>query len=182
MVTLKTQRLILHPVKISDAEAIYNLTRDEEILKYTQVPRDYSIKKAREHITKENKKVKQGKALHLAITLKENKKINKQMIGIISLNSINKQHKRAAIGYWLGKQYRNKGYIKEACKVLLSFCFNQLKLNRIQFSCSTENKASQKVIESLNAVFEGIQRQKTYKDCRFHDKRVYAILKEEYSR
>lgn len=178
MVTIKTQRLVLRPISISDSAAICRLTQDEEILKYTQIPQNNSIRKTKEYITKEDKKVRQGKALHFAITLKE----DKQMIGMISLNTINKQHKRTIIGYWLGKQYRNKGYMQEACRALLSFCFNQLKLNRIQFSCSVENKASQKLIESLNAVFEGIQRQKTYKEGRFHDKRVYSILKEEYSR
>ena len=55
-------------------------------------------------------------------------KSEKKIIGLIGLNKVNRQHKKASIGYWLGKEYRKKGITSEAEKAILNFAFqNQRK-------------------------------------------------------
>ncbi len=187
MVILKTQRLILKPIKKEDIKILFQLTREKNMQKFTNIAQNKTKKELEQQINKETEKQKEGKLLRFTISNNNtNKKQNNRndnqngSIGMISLKNINKQKQKANISYFLGEQYRGNGYMHEACIAIINYAYTKLKLNRIELSCSTKNKASKKVIESLNAKFEGIARQKEFLNNQFHDLRIYSILKKEW--
>ena len=65
-------------------------------------------------------------------------------------------------------------------KVVLDFCFNQLKLHRITAGCTTENIASAKVIEKSEFLREGHGRKILSIRERWFDNFEYANLEEDY--
>ena len=60
------------------------------------------------------------------------------------------------IGYSVRKTERNKGYAKQMLKLALEKC-KELKIKKVLITCDEDNIASEKVILSANAKFEGIR-------------------------
>ena len=58
------------------------------------------------------------------------------------------------LGYWLGFPYWNKGYMTEAVKGTVNFCFDTLKIPRLWCGNFTDNPASGKVQEKNGFRYE----------------------------
>lgn len=65
-------------------------------------------------------------------------------------------------------------------KLVLDFCFNQLKLHRITAGCVTENIASAKVLEKSGLLKEGHCRKILPIRGQWFDNDEYAILEEDF--
>ena len=95
-------------------------------------------------------------------------------IGKLELNS-----KRAEIGWtWYGTKFHGTGLNQAVKSLLLDFAFEHLQLNRIQLGADVRNLKSQRAIEKLGAVKEGIRRHH-YIDSQGHiqDDVYYSITK-----
>jgi ribosomal-protein-serine acetyltransferase len=105
---------------------------------------------------------------------------NDEMIGRIGVYNIDMHNRHASIGYWLDQQWTGKGIITNVCKVVITWAFKNLALNRIEIRCGTENYKSQAIPERLGFKKEGIIRQGEFVNGQFIDLCVYAMLKEEW--
>ncbi len=119
-------------------------------------------------------KIAADKGLQLMIFEEEN------MIGSIGFYEINKQDRKANINYWLINDYVGKGIITQSCKAIINYGFEELKLNRLEIRCATENTKSQAVPERLGFIKEGKLRSCEWLNNRFVDHFVYSMLKEEW--
>ena len=70
---------------------------------------------------------------------------------IISVNTNRGGH----IGYWIDKNYANRGFTTQAVEALTHFSFEQLNLHRIEINIRPENASSRRVAEKAGYVFEG---------------------------
>lgn len=111
--------------------------------------------------------------------------INKQdgtAIGITMLGNISFQHKRLEIGWtWIAEKYQGTG-VNATCKnLLLNYCFQQLMLRRVEFKIDIKNIKSQKAVEKLGAVKEGMLRNYTIQSYgESEGTYVYSILADEW--
>ena len=103
-----------------------------------------------------------------------------QMVGMISLHAINYLANKAAIGYWLDKDYEGKGIITSSVKVLMEYGFNELGLNRIEIGAGVPNTRSRAIPEKLGFKLEGIMRENMLLNGQYIDMALYAMLKSEY--
>ena len=78
--------------------------------------------------------------------------------GVIGLRSSDYLNKKTEIGYWLSKEYEGKGIVSKSVQALTEFVFNELKMNRIQIRCATENIKSNNIPKRLGFSFEGVER------------------------
>ena len=143
---LVTKRLILREGRDKDVKEIVKVCNDKDIFLYTaRISYPYTLRYAKNWIklTKKEKTKKPRTDYTFLIELKETGKV----IGSIGLHRISRIHKKASIGYWLGKEYRRKGYMKEAEERILEFAFNKLKLNKVYGEAVVENKASNKLFK-----------------------------------
>jgi len=95
---------------------------------------------------------------------------------------LNHASQKCEIGWtWYGKEFQGTG-LNKACKYeLLDFGFEQIQLRRIQFSADLENLRSQKAIEKLGAVKEGIFRNNYVdSDGNSKDDVYFSIIQEEW--
>lgn len=105
-----------------------------------------------------------------------------EIIGATSYMDIALAHQRLEIGYtWLTPAYW-RSPINTNCKfLLLQYGFEELGLNRIQIKTGHENVRSQKAIERLGAIKEGILRNHMIKkDGTIRHTVMYSITKEEW--
>lgn len=98
-------------------------------------------------------------------------------IGLI-LNGARDAH-RAEIGYWLARDYRNRGLTTAAVKAVTQYGFEQLNLMRIEATAFVGNTASQRVLEKAGFACEGVLKGYHRKQGRPIDVRMYARLAPE---
>lgn len=96
--------------------------------------------------------------------------------------NISFQNKRLEIGWtWIGEKFQGTG-INAICKeLLLDYCFNTLNLRRVEFKIDIKNLKSQKAIEKIGAIKEGLMRNygiQSYGES--EGTYVYSILREEW--
>lgn len=106
-----------------------------------------------------------------------------QIIGSTTLFDISLQHKRLEIGYtWINPAYWRTN-INTNCKyLLLTYCFEELGLHRVQIKTDHENIRSQKAIERLGATKEGTLRNHMIrKDETVRHTVMYSIIQEDWS-
>jgi len=110
------------------------------------------------------------------------KKDDGSPVGITMFGNIDFHNKRLEIGWtWIAEKFQGTG-INGACKkLLLDYCFNQLELRRIEFKVDIKNIKSQKAVEKLGAIKEGLLR--NYNIQSYGESTgtyVYSILREEW--
>ena len=87
------------------------------------------------------------------------------------------------MGYSLAKSRWGKGYMTEAAKRLIRYCFEELKLDILMIRTSETNRRSQRVIEKCGFTYEGTLR-RAYRmyNNELREVRCYSMLKEEYEK
>ncbi len=106
-----------------------------------------------------------------------------QVVGCTRYGSIELKHRRLEIGWtWLDRSVRNTGF-NRACKfLLLSYGFDELALNRIELKTSALNKVSQRAIEKIGGVREGLfRRHMINPDGTVRDTIYYSLIREEWA-
>ncbi|UPZ16276.1 GNAT family N-acetyltransferase [Flavobacterium humidisoli] len=109
-------------------------------------------------------------------------KATNKVAGSTRYGYLNHASQKCEIGWtWYGRAFQGTG-LNQACKFeLLNFGFEQIQFRRIQFSADLENIRSQKAIEKLGAVKEGIFRN-NYVDSEGKSKTdvYFSIISEEW--
>lgn len=178
-IKLETERLILRPLRVENEEAIYQYVKDYEIAKWTiNIPHPYPRDGAISFIKQARGLMEEGLCYELAIILKSNQEI----VGVVSFVKVNKTHRNAELGYWVGKPNWNRGIATEAAKRILEFGFNKLGLERIFSKCFFDNLPSRRVMEKIEMEYEGKFRHEVFKENRFIDMTYYSILKEDWKK
>lgn len=106
---------------------------------------------------------------------------NGQKIGLIGFKLTDFVNKKTEIGYWISKEFENKGIVTKSVVKMIDYAFNNLELNRIQIKCGIGNEKSSKIPKKLNFKFEGIERSAELLNGKFIDAEVYSILKDEWT-
>jgi len=172
MGVMETERLILRPIVESDAEAIFEYCKNENVGPNAGWKPHADMEETREVM----KTVFLYKENVFGIELKEAKKI----IGSIGLVPDPKRQNESTrmLGYAIGEDYWGKGYTTEAAQALITFGFEQLELDLISAYCYPFNERSKRVIEKCGFKHEGLLRlaEKRY-DGEVLDNECFSIIR-----
>jgi UDP-4-amino-4,6-dideoxy-N-acetyl-beta-L-altrosamine N-acetyltransferase len=103
----------------------------------------------------------------------------KNYIGNIGLVDIDWIHRKGKLWMYLGREYWNKGYGKEAATLFLKYVFHRLNLNKIYLDVGDFNHRAIKLYESVNFKKEGLLRQDLYTEGRYVDVIRMSLLRSE---
>jgi RimJ/RimL family protein N-acetyltransferase len=84
------------------------------------------------------------------------------------------------IGWVFHPRYQGQGYATEAAGALLRYGFESLRVHRVIATCQPENTPSSRVMEKLGMQREAHFRKCIYRDERWWDEYLYALLEEEW--
>jgi len=102
-------------------------------------------------------------------------------IGDCGVSSIDWKNSIASVSIFIGSgAYRGKGYGTEAMKLLISFLFNQVNINKVRLSVYSFNERAIKSYEKCGFKIEGVLRQEIFRNGEYHDIIAMGMLKEEY--
>lgn len=103
------------------------------------------------------------------------------IVGGISVGNIRRGVAQSGqIGYWMGEPYAGKGLMGEAVGVLSRYCFESLRLHRIEAACIPDNLRSIRVLEKAGFTREGLLRSYLRINGDWQDHYLYALLAGEY--
>lgn len=104
-------------------------------------------------------------------------------IGNVYLTDIDYVNRTAESHVLIGdRDYWGKGLATEAYMLLLDYAFNELNLNRIEALVLENNIRSLNMHKKCGYVEEGIKRNSVYKNGKYINQIIMAVLKEEISR
>ncbi len=116
-----------------------------------------------------NSEARQGRSYSFAIWHERN------LIGQISLGGVILGALRGGhIGYWIDKNYANRGFTTQSVMALTEYSFNALGLHRIEINLRPENLASRRVAEKSGYFFEGERKRYLHIDGNWRDHLVFV--------
>lgn len=147
MLTLETERLILRPFSIDDAEAMfYGWANNPEVTKYLTWPPHKSIEVTKRILSQWVDEYSNPERLNFAIVNRE----SGELMGGIDVCGI--VDGVPVLGYVIGKKFWNKGYMTEACRRVLSHLFS-IGYKEASIDAVVENVGSNRVIQKCGGVY-----------------------------
>lgn len=150
---LITQRLVLRPLRLTDALTIQRIFPRWHITRYmSQVPWPYPKDGAVQFIQKiAQPGMRYGEHWLWAITLKNG---NNRLIGIIHLRKGETNR-----GFWIAPAFHGKGYMSEAVMAVNEFAFEKAGFKKLVISNAKTNLASRRIKQKTGGRFIGYQRE-----------------------
>ncbi|MDX1302247.1 GNAT family N-acetyltransferase [Photobacterium sp.] len=141
---LTTERLILRPLQLSDANKVQLLAGDQSIANGTiNIPHPYDDGMAGRWIGKHLAGWQSQESAIYAITLKS----TYQLIGCVGLHNI--YERKAQLGYWIGVPFWGLGFCTEAAERVTEFGFKRLNLDVIYAQHLSRDPAPGKVMQKI---------------------------------
>ena len=167
---METERLIIDGIRETDKEDyFYNISHDKKVLKTF-------ICKYAENLDEFDFAPYLNRDDLFAIRLKE----TGGLIGIILYFDV--KDGGCEIGYGIGSDHWNKGYVTEAVNRFLEYLFREKDLDTVCASFFTGNDASRRVMEKCGMKYSRfVEKELTYLDIE-RDLTYYSITKEEWEK
>jgi ribosomal-protein-alanine N-acetyltransferase len=172
--TLETPRLILRELALSDAEAIRALHADEDVRRYQGLPAMPSLEPAREHIARAHKRFRLEAGVSWAIVTRA----DGALAGTCTYAHFVPALDRGHITYQLARRAWGRGLATEAVRAMVGFGHGAAGLNRIEAVVVPENEASARVLRKAGFDDEGLLRGYGRWGGRYHDLRMFSLVRE----
>jgi RimJ/RimL family protein N-acetyltransferase len=174
--TLTTRRLRLRPVADHDADDLFSLMSDREVLRYWDSPAWTDPERSTAFIERCRHLATEGTGVRLVVERLD----DQAFLGWCTLQTWNPEFRSASLGYCYGQAAWGHGYATEAAHALLDWGFATLDLNRVQAEADTRNVASRRVLEKLGFRLEGTLREDCVVDGDVSDSWVFGLLRREW--
>lgn len=174
---LESERIRLRRMEPSDAEVLFEYWSDPEVVRYMNMPPFTSPEDTLEMIYLLNGLSEMDDTIRFGIELKE----EGRLIGSCGFNvwELSGAY-RGEIGYDLGRAYWGKGYMSESLRMLLSFGYETMGLNRIEALVHPGNGHSRRLLAAFGFQEEGLLREYQKTEAGFIDLIIHSLLKREY--
>jgi [ribosomal protein S5]-alanine N-acetyltransferase len=172
--TLKTARLTLRPIKITDLDDLFILRSDECASNFIDAIIDIDKDQTFKQLISTLKDIEDGKYWKWAIDL------DGLLIGTIALWNHNLTENSAEFGYRLRSPYRGKGYMSESLACLLNYGHHDLSIKNLYVYTEASNERSNRLMPKLGFVYINTIEEMgvVLKDTLFHYK-VYCHTENE---
>ncbi len=177
MPTLTTSRLVLRPMRVTDAYDMHEYACREDVTEYLLWSPHPSLSYTADYLAYIESRYARGEFFDWAVTLADSGK----MIGTAGFTKIDAPHNSAEIGYVLNPEYHGCGFGSEAAGRVVSFGFEELGLHRIEARFMEGNSASLRVMAKLGMSLEGYARDSMLVKGKYRTVGVCSILISEYN-
>jgi RimJ/RimL family protein N-acetyltransferase len=174
--TLDAKRVSLRWISNADTDAFYAIYSNLEVMRYWSTPPLVDREAAASLIDKIHEDWKRGAILKWGIALRA----DNLLIGSVTLFNLDFNHRRAEIGYALGRDFWGQGYMNETLTAVLRYAFEVLDLHRIEADVDPRNAASIRTLERLGFQREGYLRERWQVSGEIQDAFFYGLLRPEW--
>jgi ribosomal-protein-alanine N-acetyltransferase len=172
--TLTTPRLVLRPLALDDAAALWPTYANADVARYLPWPPHASIHTTRAVLAQW---LNPAKACWWTIWLRDAAGDHNGAIGNVGYLG---NAGAPGMGYVLHQDYWGHGYMREAVEAALDFGFGKLGLDRVELWIQRENVPSQRLAHRLGFALRGRFSQKYDHQDVAHEKLVYGLYDEDW--
>ena len=151
---LKGKNIALRPLQNSDFDFLKRIENNTDNWQFGSERKEYSDKELSDYITNAKTDIKVAKQYRFSIDL------NSTPIGFIDL--FNYTANSAGVGVIITKDYRNKGFAKEALNLLTDYAFVILDIAQLYCGITKDNLESIKLFTSCGFELEGEEKEFQY--------------------
>jgi len=177
-VTLETERLLLRPLRTSDAASLFAIFSDPRVMRYWSTPPWTAMEQAVDLIARDRIAMAAGEHLRFGIERKE----DAEFLGFCTFFDFKADSRRAEIGYGLAHAAWGHGYMHEALVPLLRYGFADLDLNRVEADIDPRNEASRRSLERLGFKKEGFLPERWIVAGVVTDSDLYGLLSSDWKK
>jgi RimJ/RimL family protein N-acetyltransferase len=173
-ITLDGSVVELRPLALSDAPGLVHALRDEEVWRYIPWPQPKTVTEFEAFIEASSG----GSELPFTMVLKESGEI----VGTTRMLAIQPQHRALEIGgTMISPDHWRTAVNTEGKYLLLRHAFDTMGCQRVQLQTDLRNERSQRAIERLGAVREGVLRKaRIMPDGYQRSSVIYSITDDEW--
>ena len=168
---LETERLRLTPLADADVQYIFPLMRDAEVMAFWDVPEIDDPDLVANIVAGQVEEMAQGAACYWAMRILG----DEEFLGVCDLSEIDRRHKRAEVGFMLGRDAWGQGYAMEAMQAVLAYAASS-GLRRLVARTHLGNRRSDSLLEKLGFEEEGLLRGHVLRDGDRRDCRLFGLL------
>jgi [ribosomal protein S5]-alanine N-acetyltransferase len=169
---LQGKRVRLRGPRTDDADALFALFADPEVMRYWSRPPMTSRGEAEGLIVEIDEAFDQRTMLNWMLTDRSDDAV----IGTCTLFRFDPRHRRAELGYSLRSDQWGRGLAAEAVTLALDWAFRTLDLHRIEADIDPRNAGSRKLLERLGFVSEGLLRERYFVGDEVSDTELFGLL------
>ena len=178
-ITLRGQYVTLMPLTLEHGEALFRaLNGDEELWRYIPVAQPQTLAEMQDWITTALEEQTQGRRLPFAVV----EHASGQVIGSTSYVNMSYPNRNLDVGWtWYAREHWRTAVNTECKYLLLRYAFETLRCIRVQLRVDARNLRSQRAVERIGGIKEGILR----KSQILHDGHeryvvLYSLLDDEW--
>jgi ribosomal-protein-alanine N-acetyltransferase len=105
---------------------------------------------------------------------------SRPVVGTIGFMAYSERHARAELGYDLARETWGRGVATVAAQRVVQYGFEEMGLNRIEATVMAGNARSERVLEKIGFVREGLLRQYKFARGEFKDYVIFGLLRETW--
>jgi [ribosomal protein S5]-alanine N-acetyltransferase len=174
--TINTSRLSLRSISAADVDDFYTIYSNLEVMRYWSTPPLANKDAASKLINEIRDGFERRELLKWGIALLT----DDTLIGTVTLFHPDFTHRRADIGYALGRAHWRQGYMHETLRAVLDYAFSVLDLHRIEADVDPRNTASVRILERLGFQREGYLRERWQVNGEVQDSLFYGLLRPDW--
>jgi len=168
---LETERLRLEPLGVTDADLLFPIMGDPEVMAFWDIPEVDDPDLVAQIVRGQVATMEDGKAIHWAMrTL-----AGGEFLGSCDLSEIDRWHRRAEVGFMLARGSWGHGYAQEAIRTVVAFA-GAYGLRKLTARTHLGNRRSDNLLERLGFTEEGLLRGHILRDGERRDCRVFGLL------
>jgi ribosomal-protein-alanine N-acetyltransferase len=176
---LRTERLILREPRDSDAEGLWRVSRDRNVMRYYGMEPFRSFQEARQEIGWMRDLYSNDLGIRWVIV--ERRRDTDGYIGDVGFHNYAPRHGRAELGYKLHRDFWRRGLMSEALGAVLAHGFTSLGLNRVEALVDPRNAASLGLLHRLGFSDEGLLREYEREATGLVDLIMLSFLRREWA-
>ncbi|WP_242773255.1 GNAT family N-acetyltransferase [Sphingopyxis sp. YF1] len=168
-----TPRIRLRAFSADDVETLIAIADDRRIADATiSVPHPFGKPDAEKIIDQSMTDPRTATNLPFAVELLS----TGELIGVVALYSIDRDHGQAEISFWIGSKHEGKGLMREAAEALINYAFDVIGMNRLEAYHMIRNTASERLLDRLGFRAEGYLRERVRKWGMLEDVKLWSLL------
>lgn len=103
--------------------------------------------------------------------------LDRQLIGRLSVTGVTRgAFQNGRFGYWIGEDHHNHGYMTEAVRQGIQFCFGTMRLHRLEANVMPRNIPSLRVLEKCGFERIGLARNYLQINGRWEDHYLHQLI------
>ena len=180
-ITLRTERLILRPLRKEDTDAVAAACDDPDILRWVPLPEPYERRHAEEFVCRTSPAGWSDDTLYNFGVFTHDGGFVGSM-GLVRIAHLRTAERQAELGFWTARGQRRKGYTAEAGRAVARWAFDGLGVERLEWVAQVGNVGSLGVARNIGFALEGVQRARIVHRGTRRDAWTAALLPSDWNR